>query len=258
MAEYLIEMDNLRAGYRGRDVLRGVRLRVREGEICALLGLNGSGKSTLLRAALGLIPAQADRLLLGGEDVRGASPGRVAQLAAYIPQRSRMDGGMTALEAVLLGANARMPLLAAYSAGQRKAARTCLTEAGAQALADCLVGELSEGQRQLVVLARALMQQPKALLLDEPDGALDLPRRYAMMRAVRRQAAQGRAALVALHDASLALTACDRVFILKEGQIFAELDMERADEAAVRDALRALYGDVTAVKIGEKWAVLGE
>lgn len=246
------------AGYGARRVLEDVGLFVGEGEVCALLGLNGSGKSTLLRVLLGLLPVQMGEISVCGENMRRAAPPKVARLAAYLPQRSRVDDGMTALEIVLMGANAVTPLIMPYSAVQREKARMCLERMGAGEWADRRMGELSQGQRQSVLLARALMQSPKLLLLDEPDAALDLPRRWQMLRTVSALAKEERcAALCALHDASLALSVCDSVAVLSGGRIVCRLDMARVGEDEVRAAMCALYGDVTVICRGGRWAVLG-
>ena len=246
------------AGYGARRVLEDVGLSVGEGEVCALLGLNGSGKSTLLRVLLGLLPVQTGEISVCGENMRRAAPQKVARLAAYLPQRSQADDGMTALEIVLMGANAVTPLIMPYSAVQREKARMCLERMGAGEWADRRMGELSQGQKQSVLLARALMQSPKLLLLDEPDAALDLPRRWQMLRTVSALAKEERcAALCALHDASLALSVCDSVAVLSGGRIVCRLDMARAGEDEVRTAMCALYGDVTVIRRGGRWAVLG-
>lgn len=245
-------------GYGARRVLEDVGLSVGEGEVCALLGLNGSGKSTLLRVLLGLLPVQTGEISVCGGNMRRAAPQKVARLAAYLPQRSRADDGMTALEIVLMGANAVTPLIMPYSAVQREKARMCLERMGAGEWADRRMGELSQGQKQSVLLARALMQSPKLLLLDEPDAALDLPRRWQMLRTVSALAKEERcAALCALHDASLALSVCDSVAVLSGGRIVWRLDMARAGEDEVRAAMCALYGDVTVIRRDGRWAVLG-
>lgn len=246
------------AGYGARRVLEDVGLSVGEGEVCALLGLNGSGKSTLLRVLLGLLPVQTGEISVCGGNIRRAAPQKVARLAAYLPQRSRADDGMTALEIVLMGANAVTPLIMPYSAVQREKARMCLERMGAGEWADRRMGELSQGQKQSVLLARALMQSPKLLLLDEPDAALDLPRRWQMLRTVSALVKEERcAALCALHDASLALSVCDSVAVLSGGRIVCRLDMARAGEDEVRAAMCALYGDVTVIRQDGRWAVLG-
>ena len=254
----ILTVQGVSAGYGARQVLEEVGLSVGEGEVCALLGLNGSGKSTLLRVLLGLLPVQTGEISVCGGNMRRAAPQKVARLAAYLPQRSRADDGMTALEIVLMGANAVTPLIMPYSAVQREKARMCLERMGAGEWADRRMGELSQGQKQSVLLARALMQSPKLLLLDEPDAALDLPRRWQMMRTVSALAKEERcAALCALHDASLALSVCDSVAVLSGGRIVCRLDMARAGEDEVRAAMCALYGDVTVIRQDGRWAILG-
>lgn len=255
----LFEIERLCAGYGGRDVLRGVSLSLEAGETAALLGLNGSGKSTLLRAAAGLLRPGAGRVSLEGEDMLRANERSRALRCAYIPQRSRMDDGLTALEVTLMGANARTPLMGSYSRVQKRQALSCLAQLGAQEWADRQVGTLSQGQRQLVIFARAMMQRPKLLLLDEPDSALDLPRRADMMAHVDAMAREnGCAALIALHDPALALNSCDRVLILMDGVIACGLDMRTAGDAEIAEAMRRLYGAAAVGRIGTQWAVVGE
>ena len=255
MAADLI-LEELRAGYGGREVLRGVSLTARAGEVTALLGLNGSGKTTLLRAVLGAVPASG-RALLGEADLLALDARRRARLLSYIPQRSRADDGLTALEAVLMGANAETPLLMGYGAARRTRALSCLERLGAAQWADVPLGELSEGQRRTVILARALMQRAQVCLLDEPDGALDLPRRRGALEAARSMArGEGCAVLCALHDASLALTLCDRVLALSGGRIAWALDMRTATAREIEGAMRALYGDAEVLRGERGWAVL--
>lgn len=115
----ILSVRGVCAGYGARRVLEDVGLSVGEGEVCALLGLNGSGKSTLLRVLLGLLPVQTGEISVCGGNMRRAAPQKVARLAAYLPQRSRADDGMTALEIVLMGANAVTPLIMPYSAKRR-------------------------------------------------------------------------------------------------------------------------------------------
>ena len=254
MADGLI-IERLRADRGGAAVLREVTLRAARGEVTALLGLNGSGKTTLLLAALGLIPASCARCEVDGEPLLSASPRRRAQLAAYIPQRIQVDDGLTALEVVLMGANARTPLLRGYGPAERERALDCLARLGARALSGRTMGSLSEGQRRLCVLARALLQSPRALLLDEPDAALDLPRRWEVLASVRALALEGRAALVSLHDAALALNACDRALILNGGRVDRAVDLRAAGRDELEDAMRALYGEVRLSGSPGQWHV---
>ena len=256
--EPLLEISNLSVRYAEREVLRSLSLRIEAGETAALLGLNGSGKSTLLRAALGFLPIEAGEIRVDGQNLRTMPARERALRMGYIPQHSRFEGGLTVLELVLMGANAGMPLLGSYSRRQKAQALSCLEQLGIRDLSGCMLCELSQGQRQLAVFARTMMQQPKVFLLDEPDSALDLPRRREMMERVKEMAAEtGSGALIVLHDASLALSCCDRVLILKDGRIACGLHMAGAQESEVRSAMRLLYGDVAAACIDGRWAVVG-
>ncbi len=252
----MLEVRSLCAGYRGKRVLDGVNMTLRAGELCALLGENGSGKSTLLRALCGQMSARYERCTLCGRDLPGMPVRARAAQVAYLPQQTRLDPGMTALEAVLMGANARTPLLGGYTVAQREQARACLAAVGLAAAESRLTGTLSQGQQRLVALARALMQQPRLFLLDEPDGALDLARRGEALCALRAAMGTRCAALVALHDPQLALSRCDRVLALCGGRVAAELDMRAAEISEVTRVMRLLYGEVTVARVQGRFAVL--
>lgn len=253
----LFEIRDLHAGYGGKEIISGLSLSVAPGETAALLGLNGSGKSTLLRAALGLVPHASGRVLAGGGEISRLNAKERAKRIAYVPQRSLGDEGMTALEAVLLGANAHMPLLGGYSAAQRAQALACLEQLGEGDLAQRTLRTLSQGQRRLTVFARAMMQSPQVYLMDEPDGALDLQRRWSILAQIRQMTeGKERCALVALHDASAALSCCDRVMILSGGAIACALDMRETNEDEVLAAMRLLYGGVSVMHNAHGWAVV--
>jgi len=254
----LLEISNLSVGYGAKEVLSDLSLCIGAGESAALLGLNGSGKSTLLRAALGFLPAAAGEIAIDGRNVRRMNARERAERMGYIPQRSRFEGGLTVLELVLMGANADMPIFGGYSRRQKEQALFCLERLGIGELSGRILGTLSQGQRQLAVFARTMMQQPRVFLLDEPDSALDLPRRREMMNCVRTMVRESEGgALIVLHDASLALSCCDRVLILRDGRIACELRMADAQESEVRSAMRLLYGDVAVMRLGDRWAVVG-
>ena len=230
----MIELVNLSAGYRGEDVLRGVTLAFRPGEVLALLGPNGCGKSTLLKAALGLIPATGGEVRCDGVPLARLSRREIAQRAALLTQ-SRTTPVITALRMVLHG---RFPYLGyprRYGREDMAIARAALARVGAAQHADRNVGELSGGQRQSVYLAMALAQQTQTLLMDEPTTYLDIAHQLATMQTARALAREGRAVVLVLHDIPLALRMADRIAVMRDGQLAACGTPQEIEQSGVID-----------------------
>lgn len=204
-----------RYGRRGTPVLNGVDLTLARGEIGILLGRNGSGKTTLFKNILGLCTPGSGSIRLDGQEMTSLSPRRRARYIAYVPQDIRF-GELTVFDSVLLGRLSRFGLQA--GAADRAAAAQVLEELGLSALSGRNVTELSGGERQKVAIARALVQEPQLLVLDEPTGNLDIANEQLLMR-LAKKAAQERhiAVLSSLHDLNQALSLGDR-FFLSEGR----------------------------------------
>ena len=206
----------------GRAVLDDVHVEVAAGEVVGVMGRNGAGKTTLLRVAGGTLSPDAGRIEIGGVDSASLSRRARARCIATVPQDVDVRFPFTAGEIVRMGRTPHQGLLGMESKADIEAARAALESVGASALADRRLGELSGGERQLVVFARALAQDPDVLLLDEPTSHLDLRHRVDVLGIVRGLAREGRAALVVSHDLGLAARACDRWVVLVDGRVHAD------------------------------------
>jgi iron complex transport system ATP-binding protein len=213
-----------------RAVLAGASLTLAYGEVLVLAGRNGAGKTTLLRVATGLAAPSAGRVLLEGRELRAFTRREIARALALVPQDTAVPFPFTVEEIVLLG---RAPHLSAFgfeSREDRRIAGACLERLGIGGLATRSIQELSGGERQLAMIARALAQTPRILLLDEPVAHLDLAHRLALEELLRDLAREGKAALLVSHDLAGAARAADRVALLAAGRILAV--------GSVREALR--------------------
>ncbi len=229
------------AGYPGRAVLREVSLTVQPGELWALLGPNGAGKSTLAKVALGLLPATRGEVKVCGLDVAHAPRAELAKVAAWVPQESAEGQALqfTGLELALMG---RAPHLLSFglpSESDAQEARALLESLTVGALAARRLGEASGGERRLVWLARAFLQRPKLLVLDEPTAFLDVKHQLTVMAEVRRRADEGLAVLAVLHDVNQALAHATHAALLKDGQVQAQ---GKVAEVLTEARLEALYG----------------
>ncbi len=214
--------ESVSAELGGRLILEEIGFSVDSGEIVGLVGRNGAGKTTLLRLAGGILRPKRGRVLLAGEVVRELSRRRLAQRVALVPQNMHVPFPFRVGELVLMGRAPHQSLIGLESEHDVELAQAALERLGILSLADRSITTLSGGERQLVLFARALVQDPEVLLLDEPTAFLDLKHRLEVLAEVRSFASSGRAALIVSHDLSLAARCCDRVVLLGAGRIVAQ------------------------------------
>ena len=249
MSSPLLCLRNIYAGYKAKTVVKDVSFEVRAGEFCALLGLNGSGKTTLLKAVCGLLPLKGGSCLVEGTDCTELSEYKRARYISYIPQRHSKLAGVCVLDAVLMGFYSGLGVFEFPSAQDKRLARAALEDIGFAHLEAEDFSKLSEGQKQMVILVRTLIQNTPVMLMDEPDSALDFLNRRKMLGAVRELVhSQGKAGLVTLHEPGLALEYCDRLVLIDDGEIVSNLDLTAASGAEIEACLSKIYGDITLLK----------
>ena len=231
----------------GRPVLAGVDLGLARGELLGLLGPNGAGKTSLLRVATGLVAPAAGEVAVGGRALSGLGRRELAREIAVVPQETTVPFPYRVAELVLMGRAPHLGLLGFERAADRRAAAEALARLGIAHLAERSVLEISGGERQLAVVARALAQQAPTLLLDEPTAHLDLARRVALLELARELVAEGRSVLVVSHDLTLAARFCDRVALLARGRVAAA---GPPAEVLTAERLRAVFGVLAEVQPG--------
>ncbi|BDF69309.1 iron ABC transporter [Oscillospiraceae bacterium] len=253
----LLRLEHIHVAYGANEIIRDADLRVRKGEFCALLGLNGSGKTTLLHAVCGFIP-MSGRVFVDDTDCSHLHEKKRARLISFIPQTSGLKGGRSVLDVVLMGFNAQLSILESPTHAQRNIAEQMLEQLGLGGLRERDFGTLSQGQRQLALLARCLVQDTPVMLMDEPDSALDFLNRHRMLRHVRDSVqSQMRAGLITLHDPNFAMTYCDRIFLLRDGQMQAELAMREATREEIQQKLSLLYGCIDIIPYSGGYLMAG-
>jgi len=233
-----LEGRTLTIGYSGHVVGRGLDVALETGEVLALLGPNGGGKTTLLKTLLGLIKPHGGEVRLDGKPLGGIAVGERARMVAYVPQVHIGTFAFTVETVVLMGRTAHGNLFSRPSAHDRAVAMAALERFGIAPLKDRPYTQISGGERQLVLLARALAQEPQFVVLDEPTASLDFGNQGKVMGEIRSLAASGHGVLFTTHDPNHALRAADRAYLLREGRRLAE-----GPVASVlnREQLEALY-----------------
>ncbi len=235
----MISLSQVSFSYNDSLVIDHVDLAVDKGEMVALLGPNGSGKTTLIKLACGVLPLAKGDIYLNGSRLGKLGRRTVAQQVAVVPQQFFTPFSFTVQEVVLLG---RTPFLRAFS-DERKVDREIVQRAmelvGVDGLKGRYFNELSGGERQKAVLAMALAQAPRLLLLDEPTAHLDINYQAEILELVQKlNRAQGLTVIAAMHDLNLAALYFERVVLLKDGRIFAD---GRPDDVLTEETVRDCF-----------------
>jgi iron complex transport system ATP-binding protein len=235
-----LSFHEARMGYGHRTVLRGLNFSVSAGEVVAVVGPNGVGKSTLVRAASGVIPLQGGQILIGGQPLSSITPEERARLVAVVPQAVRLPGNFTVFSVAQMGRTPYLGWFERESERDREITRDALTRVGLLDEADRQVGEVSGGEQQLTLIARALVQEAPVILLDEPTAHLDLRHQDEVLKLVRRLAdEENLAVLLTLHDLNLVARFCDRVALLSDGGL---RRLGLPAEVLTPEELAAVYG----------------
>jgi iron complex transport system ATP-binding protein len=242
----ILEARGLAIGYRDRVVGRGLDLSLAGGEVLALLGPNGGGKTTLLKTVLGLIPPLAGEVRLNGRLLRALSVRERARLAAYVPQVHAGVFAFTVEEVVMMGRSAHGDLFTGPSRRDRDVARAAIDRLGISHLAGRPYTQISGGERQLALIARALAQEPRVVVLDEPTASLDFGNQGKVMREIGRLASDGLAVVFSTHDPNHALRHAGRAMLIAGGTSLAS---GPAREVLTEERLRSLYS-ADVVKVG--------
>lgn len=218
----LITATRLDIGYPGTTIGRGLSLNVRPGRILCLLGPNGIGKSTLFKTLLGLLPAHGGDVQIQGRALSAWQAHELARQIAYVPQAQDHVLPLAVEDIVLLGRAARLSLFASPAESDRRLAMQCLNTLGIAHLAERRYDQLSGGEKQMVLIARALAQEPAALIMDEPTASLDFGNQIRVLKQMRSLADSGMGILFCTHQPGHARRVADEVALLKDGAIQAE------------------------------------
>ena len=197
--ELVLQVRDLRAGYGGSDVLSGLSFTVGSGQVLCVLGPNGAGKTTLFRSVLGLLEPRGGQVLVAGRELGSWGKRALARTVAYVPQAHGAPFPFTVADVVLMGRTPHLGVAGRPGRADRQVAQQNLDRMGIAHLAQRPYTAISGGERQLVLIARALTQQPRLLMMDEPTSNLDLANQARVLRWVRDLSAEGLAIVLISH-----------------------------------------------------------
>ena len=234
-----LTVENLSFSYGRHAVLQGVSFAAQAGELLAILGPNGVGKTTLFKCVMGLARRYTGTIRADGVDLAALSPRERAHRVAAIPQAHPLSFRYSAFDMVLMGTSHGLSPFAVPGEREKTAARDAMARVNIAPLADRPFDHLSGGEQQLVFIARALCQQAKILLMDEPTASLDYGNRLLVLGVARDLSRAGYTVLLSTHDPQHALWYADRALALHEGKVLAQ---GATREVVVPDVLQQLYG----------------
>lgn len=235
----VLEIKSLSAKYGEVIALQDINLTVHRGEIVGLIGPNGAGKSTLIKVLSGVLNASAGEVLINHKEINTYTPSQRARALAVVPQARQLGGTFSVEQAVLLGRTAYLGFLGKPGREDMLKTAWAMEKTGVQTLADRKLAEISGGEQQRVLLARALAQDTPVLLLDEPTNHLDLKYQVNLLRLVKRLVKEeGLSVLMAMHDLNQVSGTADRVLLLAEGQMKA---LGTPDEVLTPEIIRKIY-----------------
>jgi iron complex transport system ATP-binding protein len=235
----VLQVESLAFGFPGRTIGRDVSFSLRAGEVMCVLGPNGGGKTTLFRTVLGLLASHGGEILLEERPIETLSRSEIARLVGYVPQGHSGYFAYTVRDFVLMGRTAHLGIFSSPSKKDFDVADRALASLGMAHLAGRPITEVSGGERQLALVARALAQEPRLLVLDEPTANLDFGNQVRVLERIAALAQTGISILFSSHDPDHAFLCAQRALLLAEGralEIGAPRDVIRAD------TLQRLYG----------------
>jgi iron complex transport system ATP-binding protein len=235
----MLNIQSLGVHYGSRQILYEVDLSITAGEILAVVGPNGAGKSTLIRAASGVLRPSSGRVMVNGKDLARLSDMQRARQLAVVPQNNQLPGTFSVYQTVLLGRTPYLNWLGHSGPSDHAMTQLALEQTQMSAFANRLVGDLSGGEKQRVLLARALAQDAPLLLLDEPTTYLDLQHQSSLLNLTRKLCQEKNlAVLIVLHDLNLASMYADRVALLVDGKLQA---IGNPEQVLTSETLSAVY-----------------
>ncbi len=234
----LIEVSGVSFSYRQKTVLSDISLDFESGTVVALLGPNGGGKTTLLKLILGLLKPDSGTVAVCGRDIRSIKPLELARMLAYVPQVHKESFAYHVMDVVMMGRMPHKSFFAVYNLEDRNMAETSLEKLGIAHLAERPYTEISGGERQLVLIARAMTQGARVFIMDEPTNGLDFGNQIRLLERLKLLSQEGFTFIFSTHHPDHVMAVADRVIMMQNGRTICD---GVVNEAFTDKSLKALY-----------------
>jgi len=234
----IYEIKNLNFAYSEKNVLKELNLEVNEGEIVTILGRNGAGKSTLLNCMLGLLKPQSGTILLEGKELFKMNEREISSIVGYVPQIHVASFGFSVMEFVIMGCASRIGLFSKPGKREHKYAETSLKELGIEHLADKPYTEISGGERQKAVIARAIVSNPRVVLFDEPTAHLDYGSQLLVLRIIKKLSIKGYSIVITTHNPDHAFLLGGKAALIDDNGV---LISGKVEEIVTQKNLSSIY-----------------
>lgn len=234
-----LEVKDAVCGYGSKKVVEGISLDVQSGEILCLLGPNGVGKTTFFKSILGFLKLLGGEILLDGENIKKLSKKRIARIIGYVPQAHTPPFPFSVLDVVIMGRTAHLGMFSSPSEEDREVAEQALETLGIFYLKDRIYTEISGGERQMVLIARALTQQPEVLIMDEPTSNLDFGNQVRVLDQINKLSKKGLGVIMTSHFPNHVFLCSTKVALMQHNNVFT---VGSVDEVVTEENLRSAYG----------------
>lgn len=242
----ILEIINLSCGYKNKCILKNINLQINDGEILCILGPNGVGKTTFLKTILGFLKLQSGEILLNGMKINNWSNVKLAKVLAYVPQAHTPPFPYKVLDVVVMGKTVHLGYFKAPSKSDYKKAEDILENLGIGYLKDDIYTEISGGERQLVLIARALMQDSKILIMDEPTSNLDYGNQIRVLKQINLLSKMGISIIMTSHFPDHGFLCSAKIALIERNSV---IHLGSADEIITEENMKLSYG--VTVKLGE-------
>lgn len=252
-----LKVKNLDVGYGNKKILENINFSMEKSEFIALLGLNGTGKTTLLKTISGLIKPLGGKRLLNGQDATLLKEKERAQRISYMSQSNNIIYDIAVVDVVIMGITPYLNIFETPSKKHRELAYEMISLMGMEAVGDANFTKLSEGQKQLIMIARNLMQDAQLMLFDEPDSALDFVNKHMVLNKIREIVKKHKkGGIITLHDPNYALNYCDRIIILEDGKLYSDFTTETVELDFLQEIFKKIYGEIELIKHKKKFILV--
>ncbi len=253
----MLKIENIEAGYNGKSIIKNINFSTKPGQLMGLLGLNGAGKTTLLKVISGLLKPISGKCCFNNRDIYKLREKERARLISFLPQRSSIIYNTRVIDVVLMGITPYLGVFESPTKYHSKLAHDTLKFVSMEDYSEENFLHLSEGQKQLIIIARNLLQNSKVMLFDEPDSSLDYPNKHMVLGMIKKIVNQNeKGGIITLHDPNLALSYCDNIIILNGGGVFNQFKVSEVDRDKIFSSFSHIYGKIDVVQYNNKYIIV--